>query len=213
VEKRAIGHKMPGIKTGVYSGSFNPVHIGHLALANWLCEFAGLDELWFVITPQNPMKAKTELMDNHLRYSLVEASIQGYSKFKVCDIEFTLPKPSYSIDTLRELDKRYPGHEFIFIMGADNWQSIDKWKESQALLSHYPILIYPRKGYTVNIPKQYTNIHLVNAPLIEISSSFIRTALEKGKDVRFFLPEAIRNAHFPLKNDEIYSNENLAPFT
>lgn len=188
-------------RIGIFSGSFNPVHIGHLAVANWLCEYADLDEIWFLITPHNPLKNKDELMDNQLRYKLVEASIVGYSKFKVSDFEFNLPQPTYTIHTLRALQQVYPEYLFSFIMGADNWSRIGRWKDSHTLLSNYPILIYPRKGYQIDIPAHYPHIHAVDAPQIEISSTFIRQALDEGKDIRFFLPEAIRNTSFPLHNN------------
>lgn len=183
-------------KTGIYSGSFNPVHIGHLALANWLCEFTELDELWFLITPHNPLKTKDELMDDQLRLELVKKAIAGYPKFQASDFEFSLPQPTYTVNTLRALEKSYPDREFYFIMGADNWKYITRWVEYETILSNYPIFIYPRKGFDVEIPDQYPHIRLVEAPLIEISSSFIRQAYEAGKDVRFFLPEAIRNLPF-----------------
>lgn len=182
------------LKTGIFSGSFNPVHIGHLALANWLCEFAGLDEVWFVITPHNPLKNRDDLMDDQLRLELVEASIAGYPKFHVSDIEFTLPQPTYTIDTLRTLDRTYSDREFHFIMGADNWSLINRWKESETIIKNYPILIYPRKGFEIQIPQEHPHIRAVEAPMIEISSTFIRQALHEGKDIRFFLPEAIRSS-------------------
>jgi nicotinate-nucleotide adenylyltransferase len=184
-----ITHKL---KTGIYSGSFNPIHIGHLALANWLCEFGGMDEIWFLVTPHNPLKKRDELIDDNLRYQMVKAAVGDYSKFKASDFEFNLPKPTYTITTLRLLQQTYPDRDFHLIIGADNWASIEQWKDYQALLSEFPILIYPRKGFDIRIPEHYSHIRQVDAPLIEISSTFIRQALNTGKDVRFFIPEAIR---------------------
>lgn len=184
-----IPHKL---KTGIYSGSFNPIHIGHLALANWLCEFGGMDEIWFLVTPHNPLKKRYELMDDNLRYQMVKAAVGDYYKFKASDFEFNLPKPTYTITTLRSLQQAYPDRDFHLIIGADNWVSFEQWKDYQTLLSEFPILIYPRKGFDIRIPEHYPHIRQVDAPLIEISSTFIRQALNTGKDVRFFIPEAIR---------------------
>lgn len=180
------------ISTGIFSGSFNPIHIGHLALANWLCEFCGLDEVWFLISPHNPLKEQTELMSDYLRLELAQKAVGVYPKFKVSDFEFSLPRPSYTIDTLHALRATYPTHDFHFIMGADNWLVIDKWKNYQELISEFPILVYPRKGYAIEIPESCPNVRIVDAPMIEISSTFIRDSFRGGKDVRFFLPESIR---------------------
>lgn len=192
MEEKTAVNNVRQLRTGIFSGSFNPIHIGHLALANWLCEYEELDEVWFVITPLNPLKQGKELMDNRLRLEMAQAAIGSYPKFKVSDFEFSLPTPTYTIDTLRALTHAYPDHLFHFIMGADNWHRIEQWKEYRSLLKEYPVLIYPRKGFEIEIPAQYPHIHAVNAPLIEISSTFIREAYRAGKDVRFFLPEGVR---------------------
>jgi len=177
---------------GIFSGSFNPVHIGHLALANWLCEYVDLAEIWFLVTPQNPLKDKAGLLDYDLRYNMVKEAIAGYPRFKVSDFECTLPLPSYTIDTLRALQKTCPEHLFHLIIGADSWGTINRWKDAQALKQEFPILIYPRKNHETNEPLP-PNIRKIDAPIIDISSSFIRDAIKEGKDVRFFLPEAVRN--------------------
>ena len=177
---------------GIFSGSFNPVHIGHLALANWLCEYIDLTEIWFLVTPQNPLKDKEELMDYELRFNMVKEAIAGYPKFKVSDIELSLPLPSYTIDTLRILQKTYPECLFHLIIGADSWANINQWKDAQALMQEFPILIYPRRNYE-NKESLPPHIRKVDAPYIEISSSFIRSAYREGKDVRFFLPETVRS--------------------
>ena len=180
------------IPTGIFSGSFNPIHIGHLALANWMCAFEGLEEVWFLITPLNPLKRKGELMDDCFRLEMVRAAIGTYPKFKASDFEFHLPQPTYSVQTLRALSETYPDRDFHFIMGADNWQLFPRWVAHEEILERYKILIYPRKGFEVIIPDTYSNVRVVDAPLMEISSSFIRESFLAGKDVRFFLPENVR---------------------
>ena len=174
--------------TGIFSGSFNPIHIGHLALANWVCEFGGIDELWFLVTPQNPFKKEFDLIDENKRFQLVKSAITGYSKFKASDFEFSLPRPSYTINTLRALQANFPVRIFHLVMGADSWNGITGWKDYESLITEFPILVYPRKGYDVVIPEKYTTVKKTEAPLIEISSTFIRQSVAAGKDIRFFLP-------------------------
>lgn len=180
-------------KVGLFSGSFNPIHIGHLALANWLCEFTDLDEVWFMVTPHNPLKEKDGLMDDQLRLDMVEKAIENYPKFKACDLEFHLPQPSYTISTLEALNEKYPDQSFTLIIGSDNWSCFNKWKDYQKILSDYELIVYPRLGSKPVINSSlYPNVKLVNAPIIEISSTFIRESMKEGKDVRYFMPESIR---------------------
>ncbi|MDR1380399.1 MAG: nicotinate-nucleotide adenylyltransferase [Tannerella sp.] len=176
---------------GIFPGSFNPIHIGHLALANWIREFCGLDELWFLVSPLNPFKDEAGLMDGNARLRMVEAAIDGYPGFKACDIEFRLPRPSYTINTLRELRRQFPDTAFLLIMGADNWENISCWKNFDELVDEFPIIIYPRKDCEITVPEKYANIKKVEAPLLEISSTFIRRSVREHRDVRFFLPEKV----------------------
>jgi nicotinate-nucleotide adenylyltransferase len=178
---------------GIFAGSFNPIHIGHLALANWICEFCTLDELWFLVSPQNPFKKESELIDEKQRLQMVTSAIAGYDKFKVSDFEFSLPRPSYTIDTLHALRENFPEREFYLIMGADSWNGISRWKDSEILLADFPVIIYPRKGFEIVIPDKYPNVKKVEAPLMEVSSTFIRQSVKNGKDIRFFLPESLRD--------------------
>ncbi len=172
---------------GLFSGSFNPIHIGHLALANYLCEYEALDEVWFVVSPHNPLKAEDELMDDALRLKLVELAVAGYPKFRASDFEFHLPRPSYTVHTLEALKKAYPEHTFSLIIGSDNWALFPRWYESERILSENHLLIYPRPGYPVDAESLPANVKLVSSPVLEISSSFIRKAMAEGKDVRYFL--------------------------
>lgn len=176
---------------GIYSGSFNPIHIGHLALANYLCEFEGLDQLWFLVSPRNPFKQGQELMPDVFRLELVQLAIDGYPKFRASDFEFHLPRPSYTIHTLDKLKAAYPQHVFCLIIGSDNWLSFPRWHQSERLLSENPIIIYPRPGYPVDEAALPSNVRLVASPVFEVSSTFIRQALSEGKDVRFFLPPGV----------------------
>ncbi len=179
------------IKTGVFGGSFNPIHIGHLALANYLCEYDGLDEVWFLVSPRNPLKEQAGLWDDRLRLELVRAAIAGYPKFRVSDIEFHLPRPSYTADTLRALRETCPERAFTLVIGADNWEIFSHWQRTDEILAHHEVLIYPRAGYSVDSLSLPASVRLVDAPLFEISSTFIRQALAEGRDMRFFLPAAV----------------------
>lgn len=176
------------MKAGLYFGSFNPVHIGHLAIANYIVEFTDIDQLWFVLSPQNPLKRKTSLLEDYDRYELLKRAVGEDHKFQICDIEFSLPKPSYTIDTLTYLKERNPGYEFVLIMGSDVLSTFGKWKNHEEITMNYKRYIYPRPGFENINFKEHRNIRVIDAPLIEVSSSFIRKALKQGKNVRYFLP-------------------------
>lgn len=189
-------------KTGLMFGSFNPVHIGHLALANYVLSFSDLDEIWFVVTPQNPFKESINLAPENHRLKMMEVAINNDDRFKICDIEFNMPRPSYTIDTLDKLKELYPTKQFSLIMGADNLLAIHKWKEPSRLMANYHIICYPRNGSELSTKKKLPNVEIINAPLMDISATLIRDALKKQKNIRFLLPQGVYD--YIQKND-LYS--------
>lgn len=180
-------------KIGLYFGSFNPIHIGHLILANYLVEHSELDEVWFVVTPQNPFKDKKSLLDNAARLEMVSLSLGEYDRLKPCDIEFHLSQPNYTIDTLIHLEEKYPQYSFFLIMGEDNLKSFPKWKNYEVILDRYSIYVYPRLGEG-NVPEAlqaHPHIVYVKTPIIELSATAIREDISKGKGVRPMLPPLV----------------------
>lgn len=186
--------------TGLYFGSFNPIHIGHLAIANFMVEFSDLDQVWFVVSPQNPLKKKQSLLQDYHRLEMVRLAVEDDDRFMASDIEFRLPKPSYTIDTLVYLEEKHPGREFQLIMGSDGLRTFHKWKHADLIIEKYHRLIYPRPGTDPEAVSRLNNATLVDAPMMEISSSFIRKALKEGKDVRHLVPARayayMREMHF-----------------
>ena len=177
------------MKTGLFFGSFNPVHIGHMAIAGYMAEFTVLDEVWMVVSPQNPLKPAGSLLADYHRLRLVREAIGDYyTKVKASNIEFDLPKPSYTIKTLAFLAEKYPEQQFSLIMGTDNLETFHKWKNYEAILEHHNIITYPRIGHDGGELKQHPKVTHANAPMIEISASFIRKAIKDKKDVRYMLP-------------------------
>lgn len=177
--------------TGLFFGSFNPIHIGHLCVAEYLVEFGNLDEVWFIVSPLNPLKDQASLLTDYARYELVQEAIGKDTRFRVSDIEFHLPKPSYTIDTLARLHEKYPDKKFILTGGTDLLISFHKWKNWEQLLELYELLLYPRHGSENHDLTKHPSIKLINAPKIEISASFIRGALKEHKSVKYFLPEKV----------------------
>lgn len=180
------------MRIGIFPGSFNPVHIGHLAVANYVAEYEAYDEIWFMVTPQNPLKKKADLLDQNLRLKLVEESIAGYEKFRTCTLEWEMPQPTYTINTLQRLRMMYPQDTFELIIGSDNWNTFHRWKDYQIILKNFRTLVYPRKGSDRGLEMTHPKVRFCQgAPRIEISSSFIRKAILEGKDMRFFMPAGL----------------------
>lgn len=180
----------PKQKIGLYFGSFNPIHIGHMAIANYMLEFTDLDKVWFVISPHNPLKEKKSLLADYHRLKMVEQALEDDYDMKASNIEFSMPQPSYTIDTLTWLDEKHPDKEFIVIMGGDSIESIHKWKNHEALLKEYKIYVYARPG-AKHDSQNHKHIKIYHAPQMEISASFIRNAIKEGKNIRYFLPKKV----------------------
>jgi nicotinate-nucleotide adenylyltransferase len=181
-------------KVGLYFGTFNPIHIGHLVIANHMVEFSDLDEVWFVVTPQSPFKTKKTLLDNHHRYQMVFEATKDYDKLKPSKIEFDLPQPNYTINTLVHLKEKYTSeYNFSLIMGEDNLKGFHKWKNYDVILEDYELFVYPRvsDGKVEQKFLKHAKIHRVDAPIMEISSTFIRTQHKKGKNIKPLLPQEV----------------------
>jgi nicotinate-nucleotide adenylyltransferase len=182
-------HKSKNI--GLFFGTFNPVHIGHMIIASYMAEFADLDEVWMVVSPHNPLKEKTTLLDDYQRLHMVNLAIDNHPKLKASDIEFKLSQPSYTIHTLTYLKEKYPAYHFFLIMGADNLESFHKWKNHERILEISGLLVYPRPGFDGGEFKNHPSVKWVHAPLMQISSTFIRSALKQKKNLKYILPEKV----------------------
>lgn len=176
-------------KVGLFFGSFNPLHVGHMILANYMVTNDHMDECWFVVSPQNPFKKKSTLLDEIHRYAIVQRSIEDDTRFKVSNIEFSMSQPSYTIDTLVRLEEKYPNKDFVLILGQDNLKSLHKWKNIDEILKQFEIYVYPRAGVDATEWDNHPKIHRVAAPKVELSATFIRSSIKKGLDVRWMLPE------------------------
>jgi nicotinate-nucleotide adenylyltransferase len=195
-----------GIKIGLYFGSFNPVHLGHTAIAGYITEFTDISQVWFVVSPHNPLKKKESLLADHHRLYMTQIAIGDNDKMKASDIELKLPVPSYTIDTLTYLGEKYPGNEFSLIMGEDNLYTLHKWKNAEELVKNYPVYVYPRPDIIkpssplLELILNKAEIHKINAPLMEISGTFIRDGIKCGKDMSYFLAPSvwkyIKEMHF-----------------
>jgi nicotinate-nucleotide adenylyltransferase len=177
-------------RIGLFFGSFNPIHIGHLIIANHVLNETKLQKLWFVVSPQNPFKPSSTLLNEYDRLHLVQKAIDGDDRLRVSDIEFTLPKPSYTSHTLAYLTEKYPTHAFTVIMGSDSFQNLPKWKNAETIIANYPILVYQRPAFTV-VNNLGANLTVLDAPLLEISATYIRSCIQTGKSVRYLVPAIV----------------------
>ena len=178
-------------RTGLFFGSFNPIHLGHLMIASWMTEFTDIGQVWFVISPHNPLKEKSTLLADVNRLYMVNVAVEDEPKFKASNIEFHLPRPSFTIDTLAYIGEQYPDREFVLIAGSDTLPTLHKWKNYEQLLEHYQFYIYPRPNTEKSPFDGHPHVRYVEAPLVEISSSFIRSAIREGKSMQYFLPAKV----------------------
>jgi nicotinate-nucleotide adenylyltransferase len=191
------------MKIGLYFGSFNPIHNGHLIIANHILNETELSKLWFIVSPQNPLKKSTTLLNSYDRLYLVNKAIENDNRLKASDIEFQLPKPSYTATTLAYLKEKYPEHQFSIIMGSDSFQNLSRWKNYQAIIDNNPLIIYKRPGFDVtnNIGAKLT---IMDAPLLEISATYIRELVQKNKSIKYLVPETIEEE---VRNNKFYNSK------
>ena len=179
------------IKTGIYGGSFNPIHNGHIAIARAMLDCGAVDEVWLMVSPQNPLKQSTDLLDEQMRLDMTRRATADISGITACDYEFHMPRPSYMWHTLQNLSHEYPDREFILLIGADNWQVFDRWYHADDIIAHYPIRIYPRRGYDIEASTLPHNVELVDTGLYDVSSTMVRERIQRGEDVSQLIPASI----------------------
>jgi len=179
------------MQIGLYFGSFNPIHVGHCIIANFALAKTSLDQVWFVVSPQNPLKPSGGLLNEYHRLHLVQLAIEGESTLKVCDIEFRLPKPSYTVDTLSYLQEKYPQHSFAIIMGSDSLKNFPKWKNYNHIIRHYPIYIYLRPGHEELPFYEEAKITILKSPVLEISATLVRNNIKEGNSIRYLVPDKV----------------------
>ena len=180
------------IKTGLFFGSFNPIHNGHLMIASYMAEFTDLKEIWFVVTPQNPLKEKSSLLDDYQRLHMVNLAVESDQRLRASDIEFKMSKPNYTIRTLAYLQDKFPGRHFVVISGTDIFPTFHKWKNWESLLELYSFYVYPRPGTSEHELLNHPSVKLFPAPQVEISSTFIRQSLKEKKNMRYYLPDKVQ---------------------
>ncbi|TVR77842.1 MAG: nicotinate-nucleotide adenylyltransferase [Chitinophagaceae bacterium] len=181
------------MKVGLFFGTFNPIHIGHLIIANYFVENSHIDKVWFVVTPQNPFKQKSSLLNEYERLKMVETAIEDNERLSVSNVEFMLKKPSYTIDTLTKLTEMFPKYEFSLIMGGDNLDSFHKWKNYETILKYYHLLVYRREGFDLNEWKKHPKVTILDVPLLNISASLIRNMIKEEKSVKYLIPDKVNN--------------------
>ena len=192
------------MRIGLFFGTFNPIHVGHMVIAGYMTEFTDLEEVWFVVSPQNPLKKEQTLLEENLRLNLVKLAAGNNPKLNLSDVEFSLPKPSYTFDTLIHLSEKFSEHKFVLIVGTDNLAAFNKWKNHEQILEKYFLYVYPRAGFSGGKLASHPNVKITNAPVMEISSSFIREAIKNKKDVRYMLTESVYHC---IEENHYYENE------
>lgn len=178
------------MKIGLYFGSFNPVHTGHLIIANHVLNETDLQRIWFIVSPQNPFKSSSTLLNEYDRLHLVRIAVENDNRLRASEIEFSLPKPSYTTHTLAYLTEKYPSYQFTLIMGSDSYQNLPKWKNAETIIANYPIVVYRRPGFDVQGERK--NVTVMDAPLLEISATYIRECIQQGKSIRYLVPTVVK---------------------